>query len=195
MGPQALLKLKIKQKRHRDGYADGVSTSHAVTSAAAFILSESPIEMLGQFTKFQLEAPGAATPSTGVTPADSPPVAEISAAIRQHPSTTSEIRALCDDLQVLGRSEFKQLLKWRLDIKKTLKQQLEGEKKSQKQAGADATNSGEELDPEEKLLQEMSGIKEAMDHRQGSGFSEVCGLGSSGVVFGIHRIACNCSRW
>ncbi len=34
------------------------------------------------------------------------------AAVAAHPATTAEIRALCADLQVLGRSEFKQLLKW-----------------------------------------------------------------------------------
>ena len=34
------------------------------------------------------------------------------AAVAAHPATTAEVRALCADLQVLGRSEFKQLLKW-----------------------------------------------------------------------------------
>lgn len=34
------------------------------------------------------------------------------AAIAQHPSTTAEIKALVGDLQVLGRSEFKALLRW-----------------------------------------------------------------------------------
>jgi hypothetical protein len=28
MGPEALLKQKIKQKRHREGYEDGLSSSH-----------------------------------------------------------------------------------------------------------------------------------------------------------------------
>ena len=31
---------------------------------------------------------------------------------RSHPDTTTEIRTLLGDLQVLGRSEFKLLLKW-----------------------------------------------------------------------------------
>ena len=34
------------------------------------------------------------------------------AAVAAHAATTAEVRALCADLQVLGRSEFKQLLKW-----------------------------------------------------------------------------------
>lgn len=51
MGPDALLKQKIKQKRFRDGYAEGISTMHKQTSAAAFIASEQPVEMLGQYTR------------------------------------------------------------------------------------------------------------------------------------------------
>ena len=31
---------------------------------------------------------------------------------RSHASTDDEIRQLCSDLQVLGRSEFKQLIRW-----------------------------------------------------------------------------------
>lgn len=38
--------------------------------------------------------------------------AEAAAAVRRHPATNAEIRQLCTDLQVLGRSEFKALLKW-----------------------------------------------------------------------------------
>ena len=38
-------------------------------------------------------------------------------AIRTHAATTAEVRALCADLQVLGRSEFKQLLRWRLRVR------------------------------------------------------------------------------
>ena len=34
MGPEALLREKIKQRRHREGYEDGLSTSHKVTRAA-----------------------------------------------------------------------------------------------------------------------------------------------------------------
>ena len=51
MGPDALLKQKIKQKRFRDGYAEGLSSLHRQTSAAAFIGSDNPVEMLGQFTR------------------------------------------------------------------------------------------------------------------------------------------------
>lgn len=34
------------------------------------------------------------------------------AAILKHPATNAEVKALVNDLQVLGRSEFKALLRW-----------------------------------------------------------------------------------
>lgn len=37
--------------------------------------------------------------------------------IAEHPATTAEILALVADLRVLGRKEFKQLLKWRQDVR------------------------------------------------------------------------------
>lgn len=51
MGPDALLKQKIKQKRFREGYAEGLSSMHKEASAITFLISDSPVEMLGQYTK------------------------------------------------------------------------------------------------------------------------------------------------
>ena len=51
LGPDALLRAKVKQKRFRDGYEEGLSTTHRATSAVAFILSEAPVEMLGQYSR------------------------------------------------------------------------------------------------------------------------------------------------
>ena len=106
MGPDALIKQKIKQKRFREGYEEGLSTMHKPTSAAAFVLSTTPVEMLGQFSQFAVSGPVA----------ESYPGAELAPGfatfVEKHPATSSEGKALCQDLQVLGRSEFKQLLKW-----------------------------------------------------------------------------------
>lgn len=32
MGPEALLREKIKQRRHREGYEEGLSTTHKVST-------------------------------------------------------------------------------------------------------------------------------------------------------------------
>ncbi len=52
MGPDALLKDKFKTSRQRSGYEEGVSLSHRPAPAAAFILSENPVEMLARFTRY-----------------------------------------------------------------------------------------------------------------------------------------------
>lgn len=91
--------------------------------------------------------------------------AALAAVVRAHPATDSEVRLLCKDLLVLGRSEFKQLLRWRLMIKKDLQRQQKEAAKAAAAAGEAGQEGGEgeeegEEDPEEKLLREMSEVKE-----------------------------------
>jgi|EP00982_Pelagococcus_subviridis_P013253 AdoMet-dependent rRNA methyltransferase SPB1 len=94
-----------------------------------------------------------------------------------HPATTDEIRALCKDLGVLGRVDFKLLLKWRLAVRKT-HPGLDG-KPAKKPAGAadsgdedDEDDAGaadaeeEEEDEDEKLLEEMDELRRVLSsHR------------------------------
>lgn len=167
MGPDALIKQKIKQTRFREGYEDGISTTHKVLSAAAFIAGESPIEMLGQYTAIAIEGPNSEGGVAGVEDA-----AELAAFVRGHAATDAEVKALCKDLQVLGRSEFKQLLRWRLLVKKDLQRAAAARAKAaaaEKGEGEGEGGSGgeeEEEDPEEKLLREMAEVKERMDKRR-----------------------------
>lgn len=49
-GPDALLRSKDKQRRFREGYEEGISTTHKELSAVDFVQSESPVEMLGKYT-------------------------------------------------------------------------------------------------------------------------------------------------
>ncbi|KAF5833809.1 FtsJ-like methyltransferase-domain-containing protein [Dunaliella salina] len=58
MGPEALLRQKIKQHRHRSGYEDGLSTMHKVVPALGFLAASAPVEMLGQVTQIALDGPG-----------------------------------------------------------------------------------------------------------------------------------------
>lgn len=51
LGPDALLRAKVKQKRFREGYEEGLSSTHKAASMAAFIASETPVEMLGQYSR------------------------------------------------------------------------------------------------------------------------------------------------
>ena len=57
MGPDSLLRQKVKQKRFREGYEAGLSTTHRAASALAFIMSDAPVEMLGQYSRCVLQSP------------------------------------------------------------------------------------------------------------------------------------------
>lgn len=65
---------------------------------------------------------------------------------------------------MLGRSEFKQLLRWRLLVKKDLQRAAAAKAKAAAEAAEAEGGSGgeqeEEEDPEEKLLREMAEVKE-----------------------------------
>lgn len=119
MGPEALLRMKVKQRRFREGYAEGLSTSHKALSALGFVASDTPVEVLGQFTQIALNGPPSWVAVEGLD-ADVDAVKELAAVIRGHEATSAEVRELCGDLQVLGRTEFKTLLRWRLALRKAL---------------------------------------------------------------------------
>eukprot|EP00894_Picocystis_sp_ML_P000750 jgi/Pico_ML_1/51267/g2328.t1 len=46
-----------KQKRHREGYEEGISTTHKPGSVLEFVNSESPVAMLGEYTQLLFQAP------------------------------------------------------------------------------------------------------------------------------------------
>lgn len=100
--------------------------------------------------------------------ASSLPVSPASKACPSHPNPTPHSHPLPhhppDAPQVLGRSEFKQLLRWRLLVKKDMQRAAAAAKAAAAKAG-DAEGEGgdeqeEEEDPEEKLLREMAEVKE-----------------------------------
>uniref|UniRef100_A0A803N063 Putative rRNA methyltransferase n=1 Tax=Chenopodium quinoa TaxID=63459 RepID=A0A803N063_CHEQI len=91
-----------KQKRNREGYDDDVSLVRKVCPAAEFVWSsDDPVETLGKVTSISFGD-------------------DSSLPLKEHPSTTEEVITLCEDLRVLGKQDFKQLLKWRINIRKAL---------------------------------------------------------------------------
>ncbi|KDP41776.1 hypothetical protein JCGZ_26794 [Jatropha curcas] len=133
-----------KQKRHRDGYEDGESIVRKISSAADFVWSDTPLEILGSVTSIAFEDPASLT-------------------IRDHALTTEEVKALCDDLRVLGKQDFKHLLKWRMQVRKALSP-------AQKGSTATATSTdGEEKnkeDEDDKLLNEMEELSYAIERKK-----------------------------
>ncbi|KAK4477115.1 hypothetical protein RD792_016325, partial [Penstemon davidsonii] len=132
-----------KQKRHRDGYEDGDTTLRKVCSASEFIWSESPLDILGSVTSITFND-DACLP------------------IKDHTLTTEEVKALCDDLRVLGKQDFKHLLKWRMHVRKA----LSPSEKATKVTSTVESESKEDEDEDEKVLNEMEELTNAMERKK-----------------------------
>jgi Domain of unknown function (DUF3381) len=134
MGPDALLKTIGKKHRHRTGYDAGTSLVHKTVTAVEFVRCNDPMPTLGTTSAILLEKGEACATATrgdaeAGAEADGSDDAEHAGRFSHeeavefvlgHKETVPEVQALCRDLQVLGRSEFKQLLRWRLKVRKDL---------------------------------------------------------------------------
>ncbi|KAK4554434.1 AdoMet-dependent rRNA methyltransferase spb1 [Recurvomyces mirabilis] len=95
-----------KKKRKRDGYEEGDYTQFKEVPASEFVQTPDPIKMLGSVNKLHFRQEDAG--------------GDIAlAALDRLPETTEEVRICCQDLKVLGRKEFKLLLRWRLKARDT----------------------------------------------------------------------------
>ncbi|KAF4341911.1 SPB1-like protein [Fusarium beomiforme] len=91
------------KKRKRDGYVEGDYTQFKEMAASEFIQTTDPIAVLGSYNKLTFQQP---------------PNGDVAlAALDKLPETTNEIRNCCSDLRVLGRKDFKLLLRWRLKVR------------------------------------------------------------------------------
>ncbi|CAK8576541.1 unnamed protein product [Lathyrus sativus] len=131
-----------KQKRHRDGYEDGITTLRKVSSAASFIWSDAPLEILGSVTSISF-----------TDPAD--------LQIKDNKLTTEEVKSLCEDLRVLGKQDFKHLLKWRIHIRKAL-----SPSKKTEPASIAVVENENEVDEDDRLLNEMEELTNALDRKK-----------------------------
>ncbi|KFA62601.1 hypothetical protein S40285_05178 [Stachybotrys chlorohalonatus IBT 40285] len=91
------------KKRKRDGYEEGDYTLYKEIPASDFIQTTDPIAILGQYNKLTFTQPLNGDVAL--------------AALGKLPETTTEVRLCCEDLKVLGRKEFKLLLRWRLKVR------------------------------------------------------------------------------
>ncbi|KXL48471.1 MAG: hypothetical protein FE78DRAFT_141897 [Acidomyces sp. 'richmondensis'] len=89
-----------KKKRKREGYEEDDWTQFHEAPASEFIQTRDPIKMLGSLNRLHFRQE------------DNGDIAL--AALDRLPETTQEVRDCCSDLKVLGRKEFKLLLRWRL---------------------------------------------------------------------------------
>lgn len=89
-----------KKKRKRDGYEEGDWTQHKEIPVTEFINTVDPISILGGYNKLSFQQP---------------PGGDLAlSTLDRLEETTDEIRTCCEDLKVLGKKEFRNLLRWRI---------------------------------------------------------------------------------
>ncbi|KAH6606314.1 et-dependent rrna methyltransferase spb1 [Trichoderma cornu-damae] len=131
------------KKRKRDGYEDGDYTQFKEIAASSFIQTNDPIAILGSYNKLSF---------------DQSPNGDIAlAALDKLPETTTEIRDCCADLKVLGRKEFKLLLKWRLRVRDIFGLSA---KKSATPAVSEEVVGVESMDEELRMQEELQAMKD-----------------------------------
>ncbi|KAI1822879.1 rRNA methyltransferase [Xylaria intraflava] len=135
-------KPEIK-KRKRGGYEEGDYTLYKEVLASEFVETADPISILANTNRLLLDA---AQPSLSL------------AALNKMPDTTAEIRQYCSDLKVLGRTEFKKLLKWRLLAREAFG--LPTKKTAAKPAVEEEVAEVEPMDEELKIQAELQAMKD-----------------------------------
>jgi AdoMet-dependent rRNA methyltransferase SPB1 len=120
-----------KKRRHRDGYEDGDYTLHSSTPVAEFIESSEYLDILARSTCLSFDEED-----------------DDAQKIAGHPLTTDDIKACCLDLKVIGKKDFKSLIKWRealridLGFAKSRKEIQEEKKKAEEEAKAHEDSEG-----------------------------------------------------
>ncbi|KAI9322581.1 Spb1 C-terminal domain-containing protein, partial [Dichotomocladium elegans] len=121
-----------KKTRQREGYEDGDYTLHKKRDAMEFITSSDPIAFLGAVNQIVFDSDG-------------------SKELLKKESTTDEIKENCNDLKVLGKREFKMLLKWRSSIREEYKM-------DKKEVEEVVVEEEDPLDEDEKLQAELENL-------------------------------------
>jgi AdoMet-dependent rRNA methyltransferase SPB1 len=138
-----------KKKRKREGYDEGDYTQHKAVSVAEFIHTTDPIAILGSVNELSFrQAPNGDLAL---------------ATLERLPETTDEIRVCCADLKVLGRKEFRNLLRWRLKVRD--KFGLSAKKKQEAQEGEEVAEV-ESMDEEMKIQGELQRLREQETSRK-----------------------------
>ena len=128
-----------KKKRKREGYEEGDYVQFKEVPASDFIQTTDPIALLGSLNKLTFKQ------------ARNGDVAL--AALEQLPETTEEVKNCCSDLRVLGRKEFRVLLRWRLKAREIFGFKVKKEDENPKPGDevAEVTPMDEELKVHEEL--------------------------------------------
>lgn len=130
------------KKRKREGYEEGDWTQYKEAPVSEFIQTTDPIAMLGSLNKLSFAQP---------------PNGDVAiATIDKLPETTTEVRNCCADLKVLGRADFKRLLRWRLKVRDIFGF---ASKKKQEEEGEEVAEV-EPMDEEMQIMEDMQRLED-----------------------------------
>ncbi|KAJ2746752.1 AdoMet-dependent rRNA methyltransferase spb1 [Coemansia sp. BCRC 34301] len=107
-----------QKKRHREGYEDGDYILHKSIDAMEFVKSRDPAGTLGGANLMTFDTDEAR-------------------GVAKLPETTEDILLACKDLRVLGKKDFRMLMKWRAGLRERF--QLE---KAEEQPKVESSNEG-----------------------------------------------------
>jgi AdoMet-dependent rRNA methyltransferase SPB1 len=133
-----------KKKRQREGYAEGDYTLYRSINVRDFINSptiDDAMRVLSTCNAMTFDL------------SDSAPDAEKQKAWAASRHTTDDVKRDLEDLKVLGKGDFKKLMKWRLSIR--LEVGLEVRKKDEEDA-TDKVEIEEDVDEEQVVTEEVS---------------------------------------
>ncbi|PHH81165.1 hypothetical protein CDD80_45 [Ophiocordyceps camponoti-rufipedis] len=131
------------KKRKREGYEEGDHTQFKQVLASEFIETADPIAILGDCNQLSFDQPLGGDVAL--------------AALERLPDTTPEIRDCCADLRVLGRKDFKLLLKWRLKVRNIFGL---GSKASAGPEVAEEVAEVESMDEELNIQEELQSLRD-----------------------------------
>ncbi|EFW19392.1 rRNA methyltransferase Spb1 [Coccidioides posadasii str. Silveira] len=139
-----------KKKRKREGYEEGDYTQHKEIPVTEFINTTDPIAILGTYNTLSFHQ----SPSGDLA----------LATLERLPETTDEIRNCCEDLKVLGKKEFRTLLRWRLKVREQFG--LAVKKGAKKAEESEEVAEIEPMDEELAIQEEMQRLQEHESSRK-----------------------------
>ena len=149
---------KAAKKRKREGYDEGDYILFKNASIVDFVACDreaDAITMLASLHELTFRK-SESEESNDRVPLDR---------IRKHPLTTGEIVECCKDLKVLGRKDYKNLLKWRKDLRSRLElkpaQRADKESESEIEEAEELVDGGQQQqsDQEEDPLTELDALE------------------------------------
>ena len=147
-----------KKKRWREGYEEGEYTQFKEATASEFVQTTDPIAMLGTLNKISFVQP---------------PQGDIAlAALDRLPESTKEVRDCCQDLKVLGRKEFRLLLRWRLKAREIFgfqtKKQIEKDKEDEEITEVLPMDEELRIQEEMRQMNEREGSRQKRERKRGN---------------------------